>query len=136
MRRTRLNPKRSTPRRDEGRITHGRIKPRAGDPPTPEEAAHIKRIRALPCLVTGKAATAHHVTGYADRPGRFARSHRLVVPLAPEIHQKVYDPKASDPISVEGLSHRGFFEKYRIDLLAEAERLWSESVNAAGSLDR
>jgi hypothetical protein len=32
----------------------------------------------------------------------------------------VYDPCASDPQSVEGLGHQGFFEKYGIDLRAEA----------------
>jgi hypothetical protein len=32
----------------------------------------------------------------------------------------VFDPKASDPISVEGLGHQGFYEKYGIDLLTEA----------------
>jgi hypothetical protein len=40
--------------------------------------------------------------------------------LCPPHHQKVFDPLASDPISVEGLGHQGFFEKYGIDLLAEA----------------
>jgi hypothetical protein len=72
------------------------------------------------CLVCGAAPTIHHVTGYADKPGRFTRDDWLVVPLCPPHHQKVFDPKASDPISVEGLSHQGFFEKYGIDLLAEA----------------
>ena len=96
-------------------------------PPTAEEALHLARVAEMPCLVSGKPATVHHVTGYADRMGRFTRSHRLVVPLAPEYHQKVHDPKASDPTSVEGLSHQGFFTKYGIDLKAEAERLWRES---------
>jgi hypothetical protein len=32
----------------------------------------------------------------------------------------VFDPSASDPISVEGLGHQGFFDKYGIDLLSEA----------------
>lgn len=72
------------------------------------------------CLVSGEDATLHHVTGYADRPGRFSRDEWLVVPLAPRFHQKVFDPKASDPISVEGLGHQGFFAKYGIDLLAVA----------------
>ncbi len=92
-----------------------------------DEARHMARVAGLPCLVSGQPATVHHVTGYADRMGRFARSHRLVVPLAPEYHQKVFDPKASDPISVEGLSHQGFYRVHGIDLLAEAERLWEES---------
>ena len=136
MKRSPLRPKRPTPRRNEGRVQHGRVKPKAGAPPTAEEERHIKRVRAMPCLVSGKAATVHHVTGYADRPGRFGRSHRLVVPLAPEYHQKVRDPKASDPISVEGLGHRGFFRKYGIDLLAEAERLWGESNEPSAPLGR
>lgn len=75
------------------------------------------------CLVCGEEATLHHVTGYADKPGRFTRDDWLVVPLAPRFHQKVFDPKANDPISVEGLSHQGFYAKYEIDLLAEAMRL-------------
>ena len=74
------------------------------------------------CLVSGRPATLHHVTGYADRPGRFTRDDWLVVPLAPEFHQKVYDPKAFAPISVEGLGHQGFFQEHGIDLLAQAMR--------------
>ena len=75
------------------------------------------------CLVCDGAATLHHVTGYADRPGRFSRDEWLVVPLCPGHHQKVYDKLASDPQSVEGLSHQGFYAKYGIDLLAEAMSL-------------
>lgn len=100
----------------------------AAKPPTAAEIEHRERVRRLPCLVSGKNATPHHVTGYADRMGRFTRNHRWLVPLADEYHQKVWDPKASDPISVEGLGHRGFFKKYGIDLLAEARRLEAESV--------
>lgn len=88
----------------------------------------MDRVAQLPCLVSGKSpSTVHHVSGYADRIGRIARSHRCVVPLAPEYHQKVHDPKASDPISVEGLGHMGFFLRYGIDLKAEGDRLWRES---------
>jgi hypothetical protein len=77
-------------------------------------------VAAQGCLVCGAAATVHHVTGYADRPGRFSRDHWLVTPLCPPHHQKVFDPSAGDPISVEGLGHQGFFDRYGIDLLAEA----------------
>jgi len=72
------------------------------------------------CLVCGAPACLHHVSGYADKPGRFSRDDWLVVPLCPPHHQKVFDPSASDPISVEGLGHQGFFDRYGIDLLAEA----------------
>jgi len=91
------------------------------------KSAEAKRfhdwVAAQGCLVSGEPATIHHVTGYADKPGRFSRSDWLVVPLAPRFHQKVFDPFASDPISVEGLSHQGFYRKHGIDLLAEAQRL-------------
>jgi hypothetical protein len=88
------------------------------------EKRHMARVAGLPCLVSGRRpVTLHHVTGYADRMGRFSRSHRLVVPLAPEYHLIQHGPK----ISVEALGHRGFYQKWGIDLLAEAERLWAES---------
>jgi hypothetical protein len=84
----------------------------------------MARVAGLPCLVSGKRpVTVHHVTGYADRMGRFSRSHRLVVPLAAEYHLIQHGPKTS----VEALGHRGFFAAYGIDLFAEAERLWAET---------
>lgn len=104
---------------------HSRTKPKAGAAPTVIEQAHIERVRAMPCLVCGDKASAHHVTGYADRMGRIPRSHKRVVPLCPSHHQAVYD-NASAPVSVEILSHRGFYQEWGIDLLAEAERLWAE----------
>lgn len=82
------------------------------------------------CLVCGCEATVHHVTGYADKPGRLGRDDLLVVPLCPPHHQKVYDPKASDPISVEGLGHQGFYEKFGYDLLACAMQ-FAESYKVA-----
>jgi Recombination enhancement, RecA-dependent nuclease len=111
-------------------VNHKRMKPKAGAEPTADERRHMDRVAAMPCLVSGEQATVHHVTGSAHLMGRFRRSHQLIVPLAPRFHQKVFDPKASDPISVEGLGHRGFFDKYGIDLLAVAELLRLESVEA------
>lgn len=70
--------------------------------------------------------TLHHVSGYADRMGRFSRSHRLVVPLAAEYHLIQHGPS----YSVEALGHRGFYREWGIDLLAEARRLEAESVSA------
>lgn len=99
--------------------------------PTAAEAAHMDRVAGLPCLVSGKrSVTLHHVTGYADRMGRFSRSHRLIVPLAPEYHLIQHGPKSS----VEALGHRGFFAAHGIDLLAEAQWLEQESI-ALGILD-
>lgn len=96
-----------------------RMKPRAAKCP-----AHLARVAGLPCLVSGKRATVHHVTSYSDRPGRFMRTDRLVVPLAPEYHLIQHGPH----YSVEALGHRGFFRLHGIDLLAEAKRLEAESV--------
>ena len=109
---------------------HNRMKDKAGAQPNAEEARHHERIRReFGCLVCGmRPATLHHVTGYADRMGRFSRSHKRVVPLCGPHHQKVWDPIASDPISVEGLGHQGFYEKHGIDLLAKADDLWAESI--------
>lgn len=91
----------------------------------------MDRVAGLPCLVSGKrSVTLHHVTGYADRMGRFFRSHRLIVPLAPEYHLIQHGPKSS----VEALGHRGFFAAHGIDLLAEAQWLEQESI-ALGILD-
>ena len=104
---------------------HKRIKPKAGAAPSPVEARHIERVRGLPCLVCGDPSTAHHVTGYADRMGRFSRSHKLVVPLCPAHHQVTFDPFQT--LSVEALGHRGFYQEWGIDLYAEAVRLWGES---------
>ncbi len=120
MKRTPPRTKRPTPRRNEGRVTHARTKPKAGAPPTAQEARHIAQVRAMPCLVCGRAATVHHVTGYADRAGRIPRSHKRIVPLAPEYHMIQPGPRTS----VEALGHQGFFITYRIDLLAETDRLW------------
>ena len=63
----------------------------------------------------------HHVTGFADRIGRQSRRHDRVVPLCPVHHQIQHGPRES----VEALGHRGFYTMHGIDLMAEAERLWS-----------
>lgn len=106
----------------------------AKKPPTAAEKRHMAFVAEQPCLVCGDRATVHHVTGYADRMGRFSRSHRLVVPLCPPHHQKVFDPSAAHPMSVEGLGHQGFYQEWGIDLLLEAHRLEALSV-IAGRLD-
>ena len=85
----------------------------------------MDRVAGMPCLVSGRTpVTLHHVTGYADRMGRLPRSHRLVVPLRPVYHLIQHGPW----YSVEALGHRGFYEEWGIDLLAEAQRLEAESV--------
>lgn len=105
---------------------HKRMKPKAGAAPNAREIRHREWVREKGCLVCGDPAQIHHVTGYADRIGRFARSHDLIVPLCAIHHQAVFDD-ASRPQSVERLTHRGFYQEWGIDLLAEAKRLRAES---------
>ena len=111
------------------------LKPRRRKAVTGLEAKHLKRVAAMGCLVCGRPATVHHVTGWADRMGRAPRSERRIVPLCNERpfphHQKVFDDE-SNPTSVEGLSHRGFYQRYGIDLMATAEQLWRETCEAVG----
>jgi hypothetical protein len=100
------------------------MKPKAGAAPDAEERRFMARVATLPCLVCGvQPVTLHHISATVHG-GRISRSHKLLAPLCARHHQKVYDPKDSDPISVEGLGHARFFRKYGIDLLAVAERLW------------
>lgn len=94
--------------------------------PTAAEKRHHDRVAQMGCCVCGGPATVHHVTAPVTG-GRLSRSEQRVIPLCPPHHQKVFDPKASEPISIEGLSHGGFHDKYGIDPLALAEWLWSES---------
>lgn len=88
---------------------------------------HHDRVAQQGCCVCGGEATVHHVTGYADRMGRFSRDDWLVAPLCPIHHQAVFDD-ASMPVSVERLGHRGFCQEHGIDLLALAEQLREESL--------
>lgn len=94
---------------------------------------HHDRVANMPCLVCEAfpPSTVHHVTGYADRPGRFSRDHWLVVPLCPKHHQKVHDPFNRMPVSVEALGHQGFYQEHGIDLLAEAMRLAADTQRMA-----
>ena len=86
--------------------------------PTAAEKRHMAKVAQMPCLVCGAQATVHHVTAQIEG-GRIPRRHDRVVPLCPRHHQIQHGPLES----VEALSHRGFWLRYGIDLLAEAERL-------------
>lgn len=92
---------------------------------------HHDRVAAHGCLVCRSPATLHHVTGYADKPGRFSRDEWLVAPLCPMHHQKCHDPYNRMPQSVEAMGHQGFYQEFKIDLLAEALRLADETQRLA-----
>lgn len=79
------------------------------------ETAAQKRYHAWvleqPCVVSGRyGVQKHHVTASRDG-GRFTRSHWIVVPLAPELHQHALGKQ-----SVEQLNHGGFFDEHGVDL--------------------
>ena len=123
MKRSPLKARRETPRRNEGRVRHGRIKAKAAAPPSTEEKRHLERVAAMPCLVCGQAATVHHVTA-SIHGGRISRSHQRVVPLCPRHHQIQHGPQES----VEALGHGRFREVHGIDLLKAAEQLWDQNT--------
>jgi hypothetical protein len=85
---------------------------------------HMDRIAGLPCLVCDvMPVQVHHVTA-SIHGGRIGRTDKAVTPLCRRHHKIEFGPHES----VERLSHRGFWERYGIDLLAEAHRLWRETV--------
>ena len=96
------------------------MKPYRRKASTAEERRHLQRVAELPCLVCGAASTVHHVT--SDGFKRISRSHSRVAPLCARHHMIQFGPRES----VEALGHAGFKERYGIDLLEEAERLWRE----------
>ena len=101
------------------------LKPSRGKPRTAAEQRHFNRVGQMGCLVCGAPCEIHHVTGYADRIGRVSRSHQRVVPLCPTHHRS--GAIGGFHYSVEALGHRGFYQEFGVDLMAEAERLWAES---------
>ena len=101
-----------------------RMKRKASDAPNAAEKLHMDRVAGMPCLVSGRhPVTLHHVSA-SIHGGRIARSHSLVVPLAPEYHLIQHGPH----FSVESLGHGGFYRTHGIDLLAVAEGLRAESL--------
>ena len=122
MKRSPLPKKRARPRRNEGRIQHGRIK-RSATSKTAEEAAHLERVASLPCCVTGRRpVVVHHLM---KAPGkRCRRDHRWVVPLSAMLHNQ-------SGYSVHELGSEEKFERLWDlapgFLIAEAARLWEES---------
>lgn len=126
MKRTGPLKPRQAPRKRVRVVGHLRIKPRSGGPPTASERGHLSYIASLPCLVCGvQPVTVHHVTA-SVHGGRMARSHQRTVPLCPAHHLIQHGPRES----VEALGHAGFCARYGIDLLAVADKLWSDRDSA------
>jgi hypothetical protein len=122
LKRTPLRSKRPTPRRQAPeRVPQGRMKRRQGSDPTAGEARHHERLRALGCIVTGQPTRVlHHIMHMPGKSQR--RDHRYVVPLLARLHNMGDD-------SVHALAgEERFREVHGVDLVAEAVRLWRESV--------
>jgi len=115
MRRTPLNRKRETPRRNEGRVSHERLKPKATGK-TSEERRFHGLLASLGCLVCGRAAEVHHVMHAAGKFKR--RDHRFCVPLCPDHHR--------GPQGVHGLGSEGAFrDLWGVDLVGWCMAAWS-----------
>lgn len=124
MRRTPLRSKRPTPRRNGGRITHERMKPKSSaKAKSADEKRHMDRVAKMPCLVTGcnNGVQVHHVV--SDGLKRITKTHKRVVPLCSMHH-------ADGPQAVHRIGHARFTEIFGIDLLAMADQLWEASCVA------
>lgn len=114
LRRSPLKAKRDKPRRNEGRVQHARVKPKATGK-TAEEASHMDRVAGLGCLVCGCPASIHHVM---HAPGKVRRrDHRFIAPLCREHHQ--------GDTGVHGLGSENAFRDYwGVDLVTWAIDAW------------
>jgi hypothetical protein len=117
MKRSPLKAKRDRPRRNEGRIAHGRMKPRTVDP-TPEQQRYHDWLRAKGRCQAGCAAAAlviHHLL--ASAPGKVSRrDHWFVVLICPRHHNM-------GTKSVHSLgSEAAFAREWGVDLVAVAVR--------------
>lgn len=114
LRRSPLKAKRDAPRRNEGRVKHGRIKPKATGQ-SAEEARFIELVAGLGCLICGKLANVHHIM---HAPGKLKRrDHRFIAPLCRDHHQ------GDD--GVHGLGSEGAFrDLWGVDIVGWAMAAW------------
>lgn len=117
MKRSPLKSKRDTPRRNEGRIAHTRIKAKATDK-TAEERRFHDYVAALPCVgCLAQPVHVHHVI--SDGNKRLTRDHKLVLPMCPPCHQD-----GSHALHVIGT--RAWNAQAGIEQHVEAQKLWEE----------
>jgi 5-methylcytosine-specific restriction endonuclease McrA len=114
VRRSPLNPKRSTPRRNEGRVHHDRMRPKASAPPTAEQQRYHFWLRSLGQCEACPARldlVIHHIL--ARVPGKQGRrDHWFVVLICAPCHNGRED-------SVHGLGSESEFQRvHGVDLVA------------------
>ena len=115
MKRPPLKSKRDTPRRNEGRVTHARIKRKATDKSEQERRYHAY-VAALPCVGCGvQPVCIHHVisNGYQ----RITKDHTLVLPLCPSCH-------ADGPTAVHRIGTRVWNAMHGFEQHIRAAQLW------------
>jgi len=110
LRRSPLRAKRPTPRRNEGRVTHERMKPKRGAPPTAEQERYHdwlrKRVLKCECGCGRPGECIHHILPSSSR------NHWRVVRLSHACHN-------GEKWSVHGLgSEAKFKERHSVDLVA------------------
>lgn len=118
MRRTPIAKKRVTPRRDEGRVQHGRVKAKGRFPDN-----HVKEYwNSLErrCVVCGAGDTViHHILARLPQKVR-QRDHRYVAVLCARHHN-------AGPGSIHGEGTEAKFQEVTgVDLVAIAIENWSK----------
>lgn len=102
-------------------VLHKRLKPKRGAPPKGAEAFHMDRVGEMPCIVTGSPeSVVHHIMHMKGK--RAGRDHRYIVPLTPELHNM-----GNTSVHLLG-SEAKFQQIHDVDLIAEAIRLWAETL--------
>lgn len=113
--------KRKTPLKAKASLKRGgAIKPKRKPPKPKAEAAHLARVAAMPCCVTGqRPVVLHHIMHMAGKATR--RDDRYVVPLVVGLHNA-----GNQSVHMLG-SERKFLEVHGVDLVEIAEREWLSS---------
>lgn len=115
MRSSALNPKRATPRRNEGRVKHDRMRPKASRPPTAEQQRYHFWLRQKGRCQAGGTGdlVIHHLLDRA--PGkRGRRDHWFVVLISTSNHNM-----GTKSVHLLGSEAR-FREETGVDLVAVA----------------
>lgn len=121
-RRTAIKSKRTSPRRDEGRVDHKRSKPKAVAEPSVIERQHLRRVADHGCLVCGRAAVIHHIMKCPGKQRR--RDDRFVAPLCPAHHNMT-----NDSVHLLG-SEAAFMRVHGTDLVSWAITEWDKTCLA------
>lgn len=87
-------------------------------PPTAAQKRYLAHIREKTCCACGRFPTEAHHLRHDGRKG-ISKTHKLVVPLCPICHRTGAE-------AIHRISHPRFETLWEINLLGEAQRLWSE----------